>query len=140
MAHALACGVAERVTFAGRIERGDVPHFLRSADAVVCAAWYEPFGIVPLEAMAAGVPVVATAVGGHNDTVIDRFTGLHVAVRDPRGIAAALNELAEDPGLRERLGSAAKARAQRFTWDRVAAETLRVYRTLERSEPARHTA
>ena len=131
--YALECRVADRVTLVGRVLRADIPAFFASADVVVCAAWYEPFGIVPLEAMAAGVPVVATAVGGHNDTVIDRFTGLHVAVHEPRAIAAALRELAEDPALRARLGAAGRARAQqRFTWDRVAAETLKVYRTLER--------
>jgi D-inositol-3-phosphate glycosyltransferase len=139
--HALECGVADRVTFVGRLLRAEISSLFRTADAVVCAAWYEPFGIVPLEAMATGVPVIATAVGGHNDTVIDRFTGLHVAAREPRALAAALRELANDPALRARLGAAGKARAQqRFTWDRVAAETLKVYRTLERTGAVSYTA
>ena len=115
--HAIACGVADRVTFVGRLIRTELPRLLHEADAVVCAAWYEPFGIVPLEAMASGVPVIATAVGGHNDTVIDRFTGLHVPAREPRAIASALRELAADPALRARLGAAGRSRAQqRFTW------------------------
>jgi len=136
-AHALACGVADRVTLLGRVERAAIPRLLHAADVVVCAAWYEPFGIVPLEAMAAGVPVVATAVGGQNDTVIDRFTGLHVPPRDPQAIAAALRELLADPVLCARLGAASRMRAlQRFTWDRVAAETLKVYRTIEASAEA----
>ncbi len=50
-------GVADRVELRGRVARADLPALLRSADAVVCAPWYEPFGIVPLEAMACGVPV-----------------------------------------------------------------------------------
>ncbi|MDQ2909398.1 MAG: glycosyltransferase [Candidatus Eremiobacteraeota bacterium] len=141
-AHARACGVAERVTFLGRVARENVPGLLRSADAVVCAAWYEPFGIVPLEAMAAGVPVVATAVGGQTDTVIDRFTGLHVAPREPRAIAAALRELLADATLRARLGAAGRRRAQhRFTWDRIAAETSNVYRAIAPArEAVSHTA
>jgi glycosyltransferase involved in cell wall biosynthesis len=138
---ALACGVADRVTLLGRVERRDVPRFLRAADIVVCAAWYEPFGIVPLEAMAAGRPVVATAVGGQNDTVIDRFTGLHVAPRRPAAIAAALRELIAAPAWREALGRAGRMRvAQRFSWDRIAGETLKVYRSLERADAVSHSA
>ncbi len=140
--HARRCGVADRVTLVGRVGRRDVPALLRAADVVACAAWYEPFGIVPLEAMAAGVAVVATAVGGQNDTVIDRFTGLHVPPRDPRALGAALRELFASPELRARLGSAGRMRAQqRFTWDRIAAETFKVYRTLERvAGTVSHTA
>jgi len=132
--HARACGLAERVTLLGRIGRAQIPPLLRSADAVVCAAWYEPFGIVPLEAMACAIAVVATAVGGQSDTVLDGFTGLHVPVRAPRAIAQALTRLLESPDLRARLGAAGRARAiSRFTWDRVAADTAAVYRELEPS-------
>ncbi|GAC1304660.1 MAG: glycosyltransferase family 1 protein [Vulcanimicrobiaceae bacterium] len=142
LALARATGVADRVTFLGRVGRTEIPALLRSADVVVCAAWYEPFGIVPLEAMAAGVPVVATAVGGQNDTVIDRFTGLHVPPRDPRALAAALRELLADPAMRARLGAAGRARIEgRFTWDRIAAESLKVYRGIGRaSDAVSHTA
>ena len=72
--------VADRVDFRGRIERPDAPALLRSADAVVCVPWYEPFGIVPLEAMACGVPVIASSVGGLVDTVVHRGTGLHLSL------------------------------------------------------------
>jgi hypothetical protein len=57
-------GVSDRVVFRGRVGRADLPALFRSADVAVCVPWYEPFGIVPLEAMACGVPVVASAVGG----------------------------------------------------------------------------
>ena len=60
---------ANRVRFTGRVAHRDVPALLRSADVVVSAPWYEPFGIVPVEAMACGTAVVASAVGGHLDTV-----------------------------------------------------------------------
>ncbi len=130
--HATACAVSDRVTLLGRVERALVPPLLRAADAVVCAAWYEPFGIVPLEAMAAGVPVIATAVGGQNDTVLDRFTGLHVPPHSPGAVADAVRELVASPALRRRLGRGGQFRATtHFTWDRIASETLKVYREIE---------
>jgi D-inositol-3-phosphate glycosyltransferase len=135
-------GVAERVDLRGRIERDAVPALLRSADAVVCVPWYEPFGIVPLEAMACGVPVVASAVGGLVDTVVDGVTGTHVPPRDPDRVARALSALLEDDSLRARLGAAGRERVtRRYTWDRVASSTLGVYHDLlERPALARESA
>ncbi|MGB8997207.1 MAG: glycosyltransferase, partial [Pseudonocardiaceae bacterium] len=89
---AQACGVRDRVHLVGQIARRDVPPLLRSADVVVSVPWYEPFGMVPLEAMACGVPVVASAVGGHLDTVLDGRTGALVAPRDPAALAQRLRE------------------------------------------------
>src|SRR5919106_67170 len=66
--------VARRVQFRGGIARSEIPPLLRSADVVACVPWYEPFGIVPLEAMACGAPVVASHVGGHLDTIVDGVT------------------------------------------------------------------
>jgi D-inositol-3-phosphate glycosyltransferase len=135
-------GVADRLVLRGRVARAAMPALLRSADVVVCAPWYEPFGIVPLEAMACGVPVVATAVGGQIDSVVHGLTGLHVAPRDPAGLAAALAALLGDPGRREELGRAGRRRARRsFGWDRIAAATLSVYEQLARAPaaPARGT-
>ncbi len=125
---AAACGVAERVRFAGRVAHHDVPALLRSADVVVSAPWYEPFGIVPVEAMACGTAVVATAVGGHLDTVDHEVTGLLIPPRDPAALAGALTQLLANPGRRRALGTAAAARAAaRYSWDRIAAETEAVY-------------
>jgi glycosyltransferase involved in cell wall biosynthesis len=121
-------GVADRVELRGGIGRADVPPLMRSAVAVVCAPWYEPFGIVPLEAMACGVPVIASSVGGMIDSVVHAVTGLHVPPRRPDRIAAAVRELIDDPARREALGEAGVARARgRYTWDRVAAGTLEAY-------------
>jgi glycosyltransferase involved in cell wall biosynthesis len=121
-------GVAERVRLRGRVGRDAVPALLRSADAVVCAPWYEPFGIVPLEAMACGVPVVATAVGGMVDSVVHEVTGLHVPPRNPPALAAALATLLDDAPLRDELGAAGVERVRaRYTWAHVAAATLEVY-------------
>ncbi|TYK53192.1 glycosyltransferase [Actinomadura decatromicini] len=122
-------GVADRVEFLGRLGRDEVPPLLRSASLVVTLPWYEPFGMVPLEAMACGVPVVATGVGGHLDTVVDGGTGVLVPPRDPDAAAAAIRALLAAPATRAAMGEAASARArERYSWARVAADTARVYR------------
>ncbi|MEW9872047.1 glycosyltransferase [Arthrobacter sp. HS15c] len=130
-------GIADKVTLAGQVPREAMPGIFRSADAVVCTPWYEPFGIVPLEAMACGVPVVAAAVGGLQDTVLDHGTGLHVPPRDPEAIANALAVLLGNPDLRAELGAAGQARARaRYSWDRVAAETEKAYQLAMAKLPA----
>ncbi|MGH3719946.1 MAG: glycosyltransferase [Pseudonocardiaceae bacterium] len=125
---AQACGVRDRVRLVGQIARQDVPALLRSADVVVSVPWYEPFGMVPLEAMACGVPVVASAVGGHLDTVADGRTGALVPPREPAALAQRLRELLADPSRLAAIGSAAAARARsRYGWDRVARQTELLY-------------
>ena len=125
---ASAHGVADRVELRGRLPHEDVPRLLRSADVAAICPWYEPFGIVPLEAMACGVPVVASAVGGMLDTVVDGMTGLLVPPRCPERIAEALSELLGDPARRAAMGSVAADRARLYGWDRVGDLTLGVYR------------
>jgi glycosyltransferase involved in cell wall biosynthesis len=105
-----------------------MPAWFRSADLVVCSPWYEPFGIVPLEAMACGTPVVATAVGGLTDTVVNGVTGLHVPPRQRDQLTGALRSLLGDPVRRKVFGAAGRDRAcSRYSWQRVTAETVRVY-------------
>jgi glycosyltransferase involved in cell wall biosynthesis len=127
---ARSLGVDDRVIIRGQVSRPDMPKVLRSADVVVCAPWYEPFGIVPLEAMACGVPVVASTVGGLIDTVVDGVTGVHVPPRDPEAIASAVGGLLGDESRRRRLAEAGLKRVKsRYSWDRVASDTARIYRT-----------
>ena len=121
-------GVADRVHLLGQVSRREMPALLRSADIAVCAPWYEPFGIVPLEAMAAGVAVVAAAVGGLTDTVVDGVTGELVPPQRPEALGAVLRRLLGDPAQREAYGIAGCDRARsRYSWDRVAADVLRIY-------------
>ncbi|GAA4931866.1 glycosyltransferase [Streptomyces coeruleoprunus] len=121
-------GVAERVRFTGAVSRDDVAPMLRSADVVVCPADYEPFGIVPLEAMACGRPVVASAVGGQLDTVADPQCGRLVPPRDPDALARAVAEFLADASLRASCGAAGRRRVlSRYDWTRVAAATEAVY-------------
>jgi D-inositol-3-phosphate glycosyltransferase len=124
-------GVADRVRLLGQVARRDLPALYRSADVVVCVPWYEPFGIVPLEAMACGVPVVASAVGGLVDTVVDGVTGVHVPPRRPDLLVGALAGLLADPARRAALGAAGVRRARdRYRWERIARGTLEVYARL----------
>ena len=121
-------GVADRVRLRGQVTRDEMPSLLRSADLVVCTPWYEPFGIVPLEAMACGVPVVAAAVGGLIDTVVDGVTGELVPPTRPEALAATLRRLLGDPAQREAYGIAGCDRARsRYSWDRIAVDVLRIY-------------
>jgi D-inositol-3-phosphate glycosyltransferase len=126
-------GVADRLELLGAVPREEVPDLLRSADVVACCPWYEPFGLVAVEAMACGVPVVASAVGGLAETVVDGETGLLVEPRSPRAIASAISSLLADEPLRRTLGRGGAARARRYGWDRIAAETLAVLTELCRS-------
>jgi glycosyltransferase involved in cell wall biosynthesis len=134
IAVAESLGVADRVRLIGQVARTDMPALLRSADLVICSPWYEPFGIVPLEAMACGVPVVASAIGGMLDTVVDGVTGAHVPPRDPAALAEVIRALLEAPSRRAELARAGLERVRsRYSWDRVAADTAAVYqRTLRR--------
>ncbi|MFJ4219408.1 glycosyltransferase [Curtobacterium luteum] len=121
-------GIRDHVHFRGQLGQHDMPAVYRSADVVVCAPWYEPFGIVPLEAMACGRPVIASSVGGLIDTVVEDATGLHVPPRDEEAVATAIGTLLEDPERREAFGAAGRERAvARYTWQKVAAESERVY-------------
>lgn len=130
-------GVAERVVMLGQIDHHRLPALLRSADVVVCTPWYEPFGMVPLEAMACGVPVVASAVGGLLDTVVDGVTGLHVPPRQPDALAGALRRLLREPSWAARLGAAGAERAaSRYGWPAVAAEHEQVYLEVVARRPA----
>jgi glycosyltransferase involved in cell wall biosynthesis len=125
---ARAEGVADRVHLRGQVARDRLPALLRSADAVACVPWYEPFGIVPLEAMACGVPVIASTVGGLIDTVVDGVTGLHVPPRRPDRVAEALRRVLADAGLRRSLGEGGVERTRsRYGWDSIAGATLAMY-------------
>jgi glycosyltransferase involved in cell wall biosynthesis len=124
-------GVADRVRLTGAVPREEMPQWYRSADLVACPAWYEPFGLTPLESMACGVPVVAYAVGGFVDTVVDGVTGYLVAPRDYRALAKTLRELLADPVRRLEFGAAAVDRAAEcYSWSRTADQLLAVYQRL----------
>jgi glycosyltransferase involved in cell wall biosynthesis len=126
-------GVCDRVKFAGQVSQDDMPALLRSADLLVDVSWYEPFGMASLEAMACGTPVIASAIGGHRDTVVDGTTGVLVTPGQPAPLARRIRRLLASPMLLEGYGIAAADRAQaRYSWDRVARETVAVYERAQR--------
>ncbi|MGE5288707.1 MAG: glycosyltransferase [Micromonosporaceae bacterium] len=134
-------GVSSRVRFCGRVSRRDMPAMLRSADLVVSVPWYDPSGLVPLEAMACGTPVVASAVGGHTDAVVDGATGVLVPPREPQVLARQIRELLASPMLRQGYGIAAADRVcARHGWERIAQETIAVYKDARRTDASERVA
>jgi glycosyltransferase involved in cell wall biosynthesis len=119
------CYIGELARRPGVHVMGAWPHALaiealrRSLFSVAPSLWPEPFGLVALEAAAAGKPIVATAMGGLRDIVADGETGLLVPAGDRAALAAALQRLIGDPGLRERLGAAAHRRAAGFSAEAI---------------------
>lgn len=107
-------GVTDRVTVQ-RSARDDLPAVYRSADVLVFASeWEEPFGLVPLEAMACGTPVVATGVGGSGEFLVDGENAALFTAGDPRSLADAVARLRADPALVDRLVAGGLATAERF--------------------------
>lgn len=126
---AVRLGVEDRVSVIGTATRPEVAGLLRSADVVVTAPRQDSSGVVALEAMAHGLPVVASAVGALADVVVDRITGRLVPAGDVPAFAHALRELVADPTERDALGIAGADRVRaRYGWDRVVRDALLVYR------------
>jgi len=122
--------VTGRVLFAGEVGRSALPPLLRSADLLVNVSEYDPTGMVSVQAMACGTPVVATAGGGQVDAVVDGTTGILVPSGRPVLLAQRIRQLLAHPMLLEAFSVAAADRARsRYSWDRIAHETLAVYDT-----------
>ena len=110
--------------------RGVMDAFRRCLAAVAPSVWPEPFGLVVLEAMTAGSPLVAASTGGIMDIVADRESGLMVRPGDAAQLHDALALLLDDPELRARLGREARSRARSFTTSRVVPDIEALYASL----------
>jgi glycogen(starch) synthase len=125
---ALRHRVRRAVTFAGHLPDAELAALLAAASAVVLPSRYEPFGIVALEAAAAGAPLVASTAGGLGEVVLDGVTGVSFAPADVTGLAAAVAAVLDDPGAAARRARAARARlGPEFGWAQIAARTAEVY-------------
>jgi D-inositol-3-phosphate glycosyltransferase len=127
-------GVAERVRFPGAVPQQDLPAYYRAADAVVVTSRYESFGLVAVEALASGAPVVAAQVGGLPSIITHGENGLLVRWRAPEAFAEPLDLLLEDSGLRARLSAQARPSVARFSWERIGDEVRALYQELTADE------
>jgi D-inositol-3-phosphate glycosyltransferase len=126
MALAESLGVSQWVEFVGAKDHSQLPTYYSAAEALLMPSDYESFGMVALEAMAAGTPVIASNVGGLAYLVRDGETGYLVPVRDEVALAARMRDILSDGALRERMGQAAHERAQLYDWSCVAEQVLGV--------------
>lgn len=124
-------GLKERVRFVGRVSDEDLPAYYAAADVCAVPSYYEPFGLVAIEAMASGTPVVASNVGGLQYTVVPEETGLLVPPKDDLALAKAIGRILQEPAWGQRLGTSGRARVEeKFAWDGVARQLDELYRDL----------
>ena len=122
---------AARVRFAGYISDDDRNTLYQAADVAVFPSRYEPFGIVALEAMALGAPLVAAGAGGLAEVVEDRQTGLLFQSGDPRSLAEQLIVALDSPSLCRAMAHRARQVAtEQYSWSHIAERTIGVYRSV----------
>ena len=127
---ASALGVGERVAFVGAVDHDLLPLYYNAADICVVPSHYESFGLVAVEAMASGVPVVASRVGGLTGTVKDGETGYLIPWLCPEPFAERIELLLDNEPLRASLGEAGREAVSRYRWENVAGAVLEVYEAL----------
>jgi glycogen(starch) synthase len=127
--------VLKAVDFVGRVDRSQLLVLLHRADAAVLPSHYEPFGIVALEAAAAGIPLVTSTAGGLGEAVINGVTGISFPPRDVTALTAAVRAVLDDPATAQRHALVARERlTSDFSWPTVADHTAQVYLAAKRGE------
>jgi len=121
-------GIGDRVSFVGYVEGEPLAALYHAAHVLAAPSLYEPFGIVALEGMICGKPVVAADVGGLREIVLDGQTGFRVPAGDATALAGALVKILTDADLAARLGAAGRERAEEvYDWPQVARQTVDRY-------------
>ena len=131
--------VTKAVNFVGRVDHAGLLELLHRVDAAVLPSHYEPFGIVALEAAAAGAPLVTSNVGGLGEAVINGKTGVSCAPRNVGALASAVRKVLDDPDAAQQRALAARERLNsEFNWRTVAEETAEIYLAAKRGERLPH--
>jgi D-inositol-3-phosphate glycosyltransferase len=115
------------VTFLGKRSQDTLPYYYSAAEMVIMPSHYESFGMVALESMACGTPVIASLVGGLIHLVEDGVTGYHVPVDDPIALSERIAGLLQDKALRYRMGHDAFAFAKKFSWESITDRIIQLY-------------
>jgi D-inositol-3-phosphate glycosyltransferase len=121
------------VLFLGKRAQETLPYYYSAADMLIMPSYYESFGMVALEAMACGTPVIVSQVGGLPYLVQDGKTGFVVPSGGPEVLVDPLNQLMNDNELRERMGNQAAAYAKGYSWELIAKKINKVYQELLRN-------
>lgn len=123
-------GINQFVSFVGAKDQAYLPHYYRAATAVIMPSDYESFGMVALEAMACGTPVIASQVGGLQFLIRDQETGFHVPARAPVSLAQAIISLVSDPTRTAEMGLTASKIARDYAWSEIANRLLAVFESI----------
>ena len=124
-------GLNDSVTFPGRLTDAELPSYYAAANVCVVPSHYEPFGLVTIEAMACGTPVVASKVGGLQFTVVPEVTGLLVPPQDEAAFAQAIDRILSNPAWGDQLGEIGRQRVEiAMSWESVAYRLSSVYSKL----------
>jgi len=125
-------GVADMVTFLGKQDQDALPDYYAAAEVVIMPSHYESFGMVALEAMACGIPVIASEVGGLAVLVRDGETGFHVPDQDPGALADRICQIITDPLMQREFGEQAARYAQGYAWPLITEKIVAVYEAVLR--------
>ena len=126
-------GLSDKIKLLGFVDPHKLPMFYKCADITVVPSIYEPFGMVVLEAMVAGCPVIVADTGGLKEIVVHEETGLCFKPGNPKSLAGAMIRVLRDEGLAQRLTSdAQKFITEKYNWERIARHTMEVYERCER--------
>ena len=127
---ASALGLGSRVRFCGTVPQEQLPIYYSAASVCVVPSYYESFGLVAMEALACGTPVVGSMVGGLPTVVHDDENGLLVPKRTPQAFAEKIERILQGPSYRQQLAALARPSVERFGWGAVAEQVTEVYRQL----------